>query len=249
MPTIIGSTAATKQPVRYEESPERGRTSVERWIGPESAITALVPTLRGAGYSIEYQLTGKTPYVERRSSGASAPSQGWDDYEAEQTAQWELVPQQLIRDLKLAPYFNTSVTAALSNAYNAVDVDLNVSGVDVASNDYDTEYSTSSTKGNRYRDLRVAGTDSYIEYSYIIRYIRVVGQDTSLAIDATGVNEVTAIPVPNVPAVVTFIQGLGFEWLKKAPSFRYLGTGRFELTLEWWGTSAWAANVYTGGTG
>lgn len=249
MPTIIGSTAATKQPTRYEESPERGRTSVERWIGPESAITALVPTLRGAGYSIEYQLTGKTPYVERRSSGASAPSQGWDDYEAEQTAQWELVPQQGLKDLKLAPYFNTSVTTALKKAYNAVDENMADRPKDVPSIDYDTLYSTSSTKGNRYRDLRVIGTDSFIEYSYIIRFVRVVGQDTSLDIDASGVGEVTSIPVPNVPAIISFIRGLSYEWLKKAPSFRYLGTGRFEMALEWWGTSKWAADVYSGGTG
>lgn len=249
MPTIIGATTATKQPTRYTESPDRGRISVERWIGPESAITTLIPTLRGAGYELEYQLKGKTPFVERRSSGSSLPGQGSDDYEADQTAQWELVPQQLYRDLKLAPYFANSVTTALKTAYKDVDDDMNTAGFDVAGNDYDTEHSTSSSKANRYRDLRVLGQDSFIEYSYVIRYIRVVGRETSLAIDAANVNEVTAVPVPNIPAVISFVNGLGYEWLKKAPSFRFLGAGRFELTQEWWGTTAWAANVYTGGTG
>jgi hypothetical protein len=191
----------------------------------------------------------------------------------EDNAIWEILPQDVFKDLRAHPYFNPSdsIVSEIVTADNAIK----------KGTAFSTSGMTWATQVGKYYALRMRGVQGYLENNIVINktittssrsIIEAVYDDVGRAVKLPRINPpeqllgnlAAIIKIPdnsnylpvvdnnaNTPYWVTDASipytATAWEWLAKRPTIRSLADGkRFEIQYSWWGAERWSMVLYGG---
>lgn len=242
MITQLGHPGLVEQPIEREYIPSQGWQAVREWHGSEAAIDGFTSQLVQAGYRLRrFRVGGITYGVEARIPDAQDGSAPPDDPDDDQLVTWELVGNDLNKDLFNHPNYTALVEVEklvleeLRNTRNFDNANLSI-------------INPGST-GDKFKELLRAGAQSYPVSQYVLRRTGRVGIDWTGQFALTNVGDVypsTAAmeTAEAVPAALKFALPTG-KWLKRTPSVRQQRDGRWEINNEWWHADEWSDALYT----
>ena len=225
-----GKYQAIEQSERYGWDRAEGYWSEHVWEGPIERIEQLEADLQNFGGPESYRCDPIRGQLYRLTArfGKVDGIPGGDDYEE----RWELVPNYVEKDLRTFEDF----------ADDAEDMEEIDKEIDKG------KASDMSLSGDpdKYRDLRLLGVESYLVHQPVVRRVRVCSSASTVSASMTGILAVGSSPP--VPSSAKFSLPAGMDWLKMPPHVVTLGSGKVQLTEEWWGADEWSNKLY-GGTG
>lgn len=238
--SLLGHPGLVAQAERREYSPAGGWTTVRTYHGPIDAVQGIIPNLVNQGLRFsEFPVQDGIRGVEIRFSDAqdgAAPPTNPDD---EQTTTWELVGNDLNKDLFDHPNYT-----ALSEANKKTLKDYR----DGAKKIDDADVSALTGNAEKFRDLITKGVEGFTVSQYILRKTGVVALNWSGTFGITNVGDYYATTTDlsdteNVPATLKFSLPTG-QWLKRTPTIRQNRDGRWVSSQEWWHADDWSDVLY-----
>lgn len=238
-PIIKGDAGPLEQPKVRTWTADRGWATVRVWKGAKEVIQSFIFTEQEPpGYeSIRMTDEGEIATVEITYADSAA---GVTDAGA-MNVEWELLGNDLEKDLKTHSSLASDDDAILTQLAAAEKEFLNpVSGIDYPRTEWDLKAKT------LWRHLS-KGTKAYLVTQYVLRKTIKVARDAGVLASLVGVNTVEEpAGVPSDLFLQPTDQGDGpIEWLKKPPTVRFLGRGKFSIVQEWWG-GKWSGSLYLG---
>ncbi|MEN6360040.1 MAG: hypothetical protein ABFD59_08290 [Smithella sp.] len=255
---VIGADEFTEQPVRRVYSQGQGWKTVRTWIGPQALTSAKEDDILLMSPAPEGILTteGVPAQIEATFSLAGGSS-GIPDLIDEQDARWELLGEDLEKDIATHGYYNVSgSTAAIIE-----EIDEQIKKGKARNFDWDTLYPSMNMQS--YCNHKLRGMDDYVTFAYIIRKTITTSSTTLLEEDFSavpgkiiswgdiGVPSSAKFKQPKIHCYETdaWVDKLVSQWMVKAPSVRWQkGKRLWELTREWWGAEKWSSALYDGGS-
>jgi hypothetical protein len=257
--TILGINGFTEQPRRREYQIDKGWVSTRTWEGPQALVDAFVDTLQVLEpppeqiryeYGVPAKVEADFPAIGG-TTGGELPS----DIVDENNAVWEMIGQQLEKDIRVHGIYN--ISGASPAAVEKVDESIRRGKAgDV---NWDTAYPGFNL--NNYRSHRLNGIEAYTSFSYIVRktistnkksalYANDVVPGKVVAWSAIGVPETSKIRQPKVAKYSGgWTDALITEWLVMSPTIRWTSsTKRYDIVREWWGAEKWSGALYQGGS-
>ena len=236
--------------VNFEYTPGIGETETREWGGERGDVKAKYESLKNAaqtGGQIEGNLTslsyrnaaGRSTCMARfeRSSTLNSPD-GSDTRVVE-----ELYATDIIRDVRAAPYWTTTVATKLTDdevvaVTAAVDNNLQESEIDGFGG------WSASQKELKYHMMH--GQQSYFETGFVLRLSEYGVITSQIQASFTGINQVaaTAPELSNQMGLLIDSLPIG-EWLYKPPQAEHLGKGKWRITREWQYAEKWS-KIYGG---
>lgn len=254
--------------VTKDWSPGVGETTSQEWAGRLAEIEAKYAALKTAAENGEQSIaqltftnqTGRARVVARfvRSGGDVI-----EGNPSEVTVIEELYAIDVIKDIALAPLFNTHVDNWLSDFYGtAPDPEYFVTNDQIAWVRYCvenrwSEAEISANSGSKpgwdewtlgMKELRnhlLSGQESYFETGFVLRRSKYSARTAEVKASFVNLNRVVTAP--------SFSSGMNHlidalpdgEWLYKPPQAESLGRGRWRITQEWHWADKWSI-VYGG---
>ena len=205
--TVRGVNAFTEQPLRRRYRIENGWETVRTWKGPNtsSLINAKEDELVTLGAQQIETTRGKPTIIEASFPDDPGPTRS-ELIQMEADAEWELIPTDLSRRLGSHGVFNKSLGES-PVAILRIDGDIEqgiAGGVD-----YEAIYTTAGEM-NGYRDLKIAGTEEYLAWSFVLRKTMSSSKRSTYKIDFQNNGKTDGWVVPwdaiQIPSSVKFIQ-------------------------------------------
>ena len=241
MSTQLGYPGLVKQPSEREYIPGEGWETVEEWHGSQGAVDGFISQLLQFNYRLRrFRVEGATYGVEARIPDAqdgSAPAADPDD---DQTVTWELIGNDLEKDLFDAPKY-----IALSGTEKIVLDELRQTRNFENQN---LSVINPNTDGERFKDLIEKGAQAYPVSQYVLRRNATVSPDWPGTFAIANVNKFYAttaalIAAENVSASLKFALPDGM-WLKRTPTVSEQRNGRVEAVNEWWHADTWSEALH-----
>jgi hypothetical protein len=257
--TILGTQAATLQPIRFGWSAERGHQTTKEWQGGESQVRALIPQIVFDGGSWEvdrmpgdmWKITAT--YSKPQDDGAGPGDAGGQEI----AVTWELLPKDAQKQL-LGSFH--SLVAGLS----AADIDQIKAEVD---NTTKTVANTTLT-GNALKVFKLmrAGVDTVEIEQPVLNLTWIVPNNVNLSYSYANIGRIyttsSLISTENIPGYISTSMvawtssfsnpsygtnrvSLVFGWKKRAPTQRLAGLSRREIS-QTWEFGLWATDIYGG---
>ena len=246
---IIGLNGVTMTGWRKGWSPTAGETITYRYSGPEAKVTEYYEGFVGADNhdGININVDDGRPYFEiTYADGADGGNR-----QSELNGSWELVTQDIYRNIRAHPTFNKDADQEDIENARLYFESGGLEGVDPA-----------ATPETTYLKLLQRGTSEFVRTAVILRYTLRLGRRSILKASWKGVDRAWRImgqsgsPNPTRgyqrDAVVAYIRDMPDQdpakkqWLKRAPAVRPLGKYGFSLTQDWWFARRWSETLYDG---
>lgn len=239
--TQLGAPGLTEQPADREYVPQQGWQTTREWHGSEIAVDGFISQLLQAGYRIRrFRVEGTVYGVTAEIPDAQDGSAPADDPDDDQTVSWELVGNDLNKDI-----FDHS-------NYDGLDVTEKIVLDELRrtrnfENDNLVIINSGST-GDKFKELIRIGTESFPVSQYVLRRTGTVSIDWNGQFAMTNVGKVFTSTTQleteeSVPAALKFILPSG-QWLKRTPSVRQERDGRWQINNEWWHADTWSDVLY-----
>lgn len=240
--SLIGYNGLTQQPERREYDPKEGWITFVPYHGPIAAVQGVIPALvqQGLRFS-EFPVQDGVRGIEIRYSNAQDGAAPATDPNDEQTVTWELLGNDLNKDIFDSDTFSGSTLddsdrenlrglrdGTVRSTHNVI---VNMTG-DPA----------------KFRDLIKKGVESFTVSQYVLRRTGVVSLDWQGTFGISNVGKYYSTTTDlndeeNVPATLKFSLPSG-QWLKRTPSVRQNRDGRWVSTQEWWHADTWSDVLY-----
>jgi len=240
-----GTTTVLEQPKKRTWTKADGWSTVRTWEGPTDAIFDKAVELSQINGAEGVDLTEDGPTATVQATFPDAQDAGLDINQGEENIEWELLGNDLEKDLKTHPYLKPAsnadrkgLAAAERASQEATDPDPNWPSI-----------------ADDYYKFLTQGTTAFILSQYVVRRTIKVSRLALVKASLANVNKVESPLVSGMPSDLLFalptIQVHGqttsaLEWLKKTPQVRHLGRGKFSIQQEWWGADKWSAALYNG---
>jgi len=258
---VLGTKAATLQPIKFGWSAERGHHTTQEWLGSETNIRALIPNIVAAGgsYEVDQMAGGCWRIVASYSQPQPGGAGGGDTGGQEIAVTWELLPKDAQKPL-LASFH--SLVAGLTPA----EIDQIKAEVD---NTTKTAANTTLT-GNAlivFKLLR-SGVDTVEIEQPVLNLTWIVPNNVNLSYSYANIGRIyttsSLISAESIPSYISTSMvawtssftnpsygsgrvSLVFGWKKRAPTQRLAGTNRREISQTWefglWSTSIYGSTV------
>jgi len=259
---IKGYDGMTRTRIRRKWSKSSGETAIETWMGPrERALDMYNSALNDTQYDdVSMDPDAAVGTVELTINDDSQGGGG--PVTSELNTIWEVDSNELSKNLKAHPYFQTTDSDAFRNEVADVDKALAENTPFTASDFVHKE------QMSRLYAMRQAGIEEYLDGSLVLRKTILVGSRSVLDASYVNINRVIDLNTENPPSAIignlnsiTKITGYAdvaapqtpttsltkWEWLKRPPQVRQLSSGtRFEIIQEFWGADQWATVSYGG---
>ena len=239
--TQLGAPGLTEQPTDREFVPQQGWQTIREWHGSQTAVDGFLSQLIQSGYRIRrFRVDGSTYGVSAEIPDAQDGAAPSDDPANDQTVTWELVGNDLNKDIFDHPNYE-----GLSDVEKIVLDELrrtrNFENANLVT------INPGST-GDKFKQLIEIGTESFPVSQYVLRRTGTVSITWNGQFAMTNVGKVYASTsdletAESVPAGLKFILPTG-EWLKRTPSVRQERDGRWNITNEFWHADSWADVLY-----
>jgi hypothetical protein len=237
---------------------EAGWSLQKSYEGPQALADSFAADLITQGASQLNQSTGVPCVITAQFP--LTPSGYNEDQKARDEAIWELIPEPTEKLLASHPAF------AAGSLY-IPEIDKAIATGDPAiykpTPDWDTLYAGGGGKLNEYRDLRIAGVDSYQSGVWRVRMAMTVSRLSLITANFSTTWQIVSWSSIGVPSSAKFTQpslwawnGSAFaatninQWLDMGASVRWRkGIRKWEVSQEWVGAVQASGTLYSGGTG
>lgn len=241
-PLVVGVDDMTEQPRQLRWNNEDGFRTERIFHGPADVIEAqfndLVNNTTGSDEVVAtLSNSGKSELRVVIVDDSGSTTGGNTE---ENNSIWEVLGNDVYKDLRQHPKYSTISTADLLEIENAL-----ADGV---------EYSGSGNADEYYK-LRLRGTEQYIVSEVAIRKTVRVGTRSGVKAAYSNMNRVIALGSINPPSILLGalnslpLAGGGsgsWEWLKKVPQVRHISRRQFEISYDYWGAEKWSKVLYGG---
>lgn len=234
-----GSTSVIEQPRQRTFAKGTGWATVRTWEGPRDDVFDFAKDLAATGGAENINLTDEGPTAKVQATYPDAQDSSIDATQGEDNVEWELIGNDLEKKLQTHSDLDPG-----SDATKITDMAAAVAAA-AAGTPLDAGWGAAAQ--NVY-NLLVQGVESYVVTHYVLRKTIKVARDSLVTASLSNVNKVEApVGVPAGLFGTPTNQGGTFtiEWLKKPPSVRYLGKGKFSIQQEWW-AGKWSTGLYGG---
>lgn len=232
--------------------PRDGYRYVDRYTGTEAAMETAFASAQTAGYRCRIDRDPNGGYATLEIEVGRDPSGGTDELSNE----WSLVGNDLEKELMDHPdvllaiqdYYGVGATPADKIEFRRT-IDRIVSG--------EAASSTATTFAEQFTGTHKTTVDnlisslamrqeSYILSQFVLRNTIVVPSNWTGAIDVSNINKVYThtdlLAAESVSSVlVTSINTLGGQWLKKTPTYEPAGRDKWRCDREWWHADVWSS--------
>jgi len=256
-PVIKGSEDMTLVRSGNRWNKEDGQQIVQYWEGPRTVAKDF-----WAAY-VNEETVDEAQHDERGGKGyVTLVYNAVEDDEGgpmgEDNSVWEVLPNEMVKDIRTHPYFNPS-----ASVYQYI-TEADQSLARGEQYDYDGMPSFNEMM-QRYLGLRLAGVEGYVFSGVILKKSTKTSNIGTLTASWKNVNFVVNLNVDIDPPieVIGSINELErcaegemgdglredaeWEWLKKAPVVRTAGSPRlFQIDEQWWGADKWSKVFYGG---
>lgn len=233
---VLGRQAATEQPPASNQKGLIYESNSRTWRGTAAAIEALRNDPLFATATVRVSGSGAIRTLTAEWKG---------DPNEKLTVRWELDYEALAKPLEvLKPMFTdlgADVLADLNQVIDKGDKDEIAAKL--------SEFAESTAEGAFLR-LKLAGTDSYEDFAYVVRKTTSFGVNAMVKASFSGVNEVTSVTLsctgsnPDDPlSMATFSLPDG-QYKKNPPKVTDLGNGKFAIIEEWKWAEKWEPAIY-----
>lgn len=232
-----------------------------RWEGPQALLDAkTTEVVDEIGRTNNITADEGVPAVIESTSADMSGDQFDPAQQAEDSAVWELLGQDLEKPIGTHPYFEFSPGATPGYIEQADEAIRKGTA-------RGTDWSAIDSHLQEYVNLRLVGVDTYISFSYIVRKTITFADEVLIWAEFGGNANMTpgqvitwdAIQIPakahfQKPSIHEKRYGTSEDvpvdqWLVKSPQVRWTkGKKLWELTREWWGAVKWSQALYDGGT-
>ena len=234
-----------------------GQTLSREWSGTPDKINSKFDELVAVG-----EAGGNIRSLAyRRRNGRATLTAGYgredgnvDSYPDDVTMIEELYGVDIIRDIRSAPYWSTTVGTVLTDdniawVSECVERKYNEAQItSVGDTDSKPNWSAWSDSMKQLRFHMLHGQDSYYETGFIMRQSLYGVRTSQVQAAFTNANTVVTAPVfktAMLALIEAFPPATG-EWLLKPPQAEYLGHGKWRVTIEYHWAEAWS--IIYGGT-
>lgn len=231
--------------------PRDGYRYVDRYTGTDAAMTSAFNAAQASGYRCRIDRDPNGGYSTLEIEVGRDPAGGTDELSNE----WSLPGNDLEKELMDHPdvllaiqnYYGASATPADKIEFRRT-IDRIISG-EAASGTATTfaEQFTGTHKTtveNLISSLAMR-QETYIISQFVLRNTIVVPTNWTGAIDVSNVNKVYTyselLAAETVdPVLVTSINSLQGQWLKKTPTYEPAGRDKWRIDREWWHADVWS---------
>lgn len=272
MSNFQGSGSIQEQPKKRTFNKANGWATVRTWIGERDDIFDFASELAVDNLAENVDVTDDGPTGTVTATYPDAQNTSLDLNQDLNNVEWQLLGNDIEKDLQTHPTLRPSETDVAEQA-NSVILDKWLSSppnppsiadpTAIQIRDYFVQQINGLKKDsgaadtkckNRYL-LHGLGVQSYVLTQYVIRKSIKVGRLSLVQASLTNVNRVESPSVSGMPLTLLFALPTkqyynqvtsALEWLKKPPSVRALGNGKFSIEQEWWGADQWSTLLYGG---
>ena len=257
MSTILGTKAATLQPIKFGWSKERGHYTVKEWHGGEANIRALIPQIvaDGANYDFDAGNGDLAKIVANYSTATPDGAGGGNSGGDEVSVNWELGPKDAQKAL-LSSYHS------LVSGLTAAEIDL--IKADVADTTKTAATTTLTGNGLKVFKLLRADVDTVEIEQPILSLTWIVPNSVTLSYAYSNIGRIyttsSLISAEGIPSYISTSMNawtasfsnptfgtnrisLIFGWKKRAPTQRLAGTNKREIS-QTWEFGLWATDIY-----
>jgi hypothetical protein len=237
--TFQGSSDVIEQPSRRDYSKSNGWATIRSWVGPRDAIYDFAVELTSTGAE-SLSITDEGPTSTVTATYPDAQDSSIDSTQGIDNVEWELLGSDLEKPLETHSALNPGTDATKIDDITAA------KAAAINGNPLDAAWGTAA---QQLYQLMSQGVQAYVTTQYVLRKTIKVARGSEVQASLSNVNRVEApsgVPTDlfNVPTSTG--DGSTLEWLKKPPTVRALGKGKFAIEQEWWGATKWSSGLYGG---
>ena len=259
MATLTGSTVAVRTSKGRLWSIEGGESLTETWEGSRAAISAKYIALQGAAGVDHLDVKnngGKATLTVYYADSDTAGGGGIAT--AEQNTVWELVPQDMFKDIR---QYGGGLAGTQAFNGDGAGVQEEFERLQKLWKQGKLAAEVVADPFLTYQKLLLRNVTQYVRTAAILRSTIRIGRNSDLAAGWTGVDQAWKLdgeagsPSPSGFGSGAIIGAIGLmaeadatkkQWLKRAPTARPLGRGRFNIGQDWWYAARWSRNQYLG---
>ncbi len=238
MANFQGSGSVLEQPKQRTWNKANGWSTVRTWIGEKQDIFDFSVDLASSLGAEQVDVTDEGPTATVRATYPDAQDTSLDGNQGVDNVEWELLGSDLEKPLVAHGFFDSFGDDTLKNELNEA-----AKAVKEAT----PKDGAWGIEAKVLYDMLSNGTEAYVLTRYVLRKTIKVARSSLVQASLTNVNKVEApTGVPTDLFEIPDEQGDGtIEWLKKPPSVRALGKGKYSIEQEWWG-GQWSEILYDG---